>query len=103
MKQTLKLKDSGSFFNLLYSNNQTTPVVGAGATILHYSDREVVEVTQESEFFEFKCYIKGTVHFKVKDMDILNEFNRRACAAKGFMLPDEELFKGKSRRSQKVK
>lgn len=58
---------------------------------------------QESEFFEFKCHIKGTVHFKVKDLSLLAEFNRRACAAKGFVLPDEELYRGKSRRDQKVK
>lgn len=57
----------------------------------------------ESEFFEFKCHIKGTVHFKVKDQALLAEFNRRACAAKGFMLPNEESFRGKSRRDQKVK
>lgn len=58
---------------------------------------------QESEFFEFKCHIKGTVHFKVKDHQILAEFNRRACAAKGYVLPDEEMFRGKARRDQKVK
>ena len=58
---------------------------------------------QESEFFEFKCHIKGTVHFKVKDNQLLAEFNRRACAAKGFVLPDEEKFRGKARRDQKVK
>lgn len=58
---------------------------------------------EESEFFEFKCHLKGTVHFKVKDLQLLQEFNRRACAAKGFVLPEEELFRGKSRRSQKVK
>lgn len=58
---------------------------------------------QESEFFEFKAHLKGTVHFKVKDLALLAEFNRRACAAKGFMLPDEEMYRGKSRRDQKVK
>lgn len=58
---------------------------------------------EESEFFEFKCHLKGTVHLKVKDKALLREFNRRACEAKGFMLPDEELFRGKSRRHQNVK
>lgn len=58
---------------------------------------------EESEFFTFKCHLKGTVHFKVKDLKLLQEFNRRACEKKGFVLPDEELFKGKSRRDQNVK
>lgn len=58
---------------------------------------------EESEFFTFKAHLKGTVHFKVKDLNLLAEFNRRACAKKGFQLPDEEFFKGKSRRDQKVK
>jgi len=58
---------------------------------------------EESEFFEFKCHLKGTVHFKVKDEQLLAEFNRRACSAKGLVLPDEEIFRGKARRDQKVK
>ena len=58
---------------------------------------------EESEFFTFKAHIKGTVHFKFKDEKLLQEFNRRACAAKGFVLPDEETFRGKARRDQKVK
>jgi len=58
---------------------------------------------EESEFFEFKCHLKGTVHFKVKDLQLLYEFNRRACAAKGHVLPDEEVYRGKARRDQKVK
>lgn len=58
---------------------------------------------EESEFFTFKCHAKGTVHFKVKDLQLLSLFNRRACEAKGWQLPDEETFRGKSRRSQTVK
>ena len=58
---------------------------------------------QESEFFTFKAHIKGTVHFKFKDEKLLQEFNRRACAAKGLVLPSEEIFRGKARRDQKVK
>lgn len=58
---------------------------------------------EESEFFTFKCHLKGTVHFKFKDLKLLELFNRRACEAKGFTLPSEEKFRGKDRRSQKVK
>lgn len=44
MKQTLKLKDTGSLFNFLMGNNSVPPVVGAGATIMSYTDRRCAEV-----------------------------------------------------------
>lgn len=44
MKQTLQLKDTGSVFNFLMGNNSVPPVVGAGATILSYTDRKCAEV-----------------------------------------------------------
>lgn len=48
--QTMKAgKDTGSFFNFLMGNNATVPVVGKGATILHWSDRTAYEVTWVSD------------------------------------------------------
>ncbi len=49
MKQTLKLKNSGSVFNFLMSNNSTIPVVGEWATICLYSDRHVAKVVEVSK------------------------------------------------------
>lgn len=53
---------------------------------------------QESEFFTFKCYQKGSAHFTFKDEKLRMEFNRIACAKKGWQLPEQEFFKGKARR-----
>ena len=53
---------------------------------------------EESEFFSFKCYQKGSCHFKFKDDALRMEFNRRACLKKGWRLPEEEKFRGKNRR-----
>lgn len=53
---------------------------------------------EESEFFTFKAYLKGSVHFKFKDNSLRDSFNRVACAKKGWQLPEEELFHNKSRR-----
>lgn len=50
MKQTLKLKNTGSLMNWMMGNNQTLPEVGKGATKLMYSDRhpyEVIEVSKD--------------------------------------------------------
>lgn len=52
MNKTQKMKagtDTGSFFNFLMGNNATVPVVGKGATILHWSDRKAYEVTWVSK------------------------------------------------------
>jgi hypothetical protein len=49
MKQTKKFTGSGSFINFMMANNSSIPVVGLGATILHYSDRSVAEVVEVSE------------------------------------------------------
>lgn len=53
---------------------------------------------EESEFFTFKCFFKGSAHFKFKDEKIRMEFNRRACEKKGWQLPEQEFFHGKARR-----
>lgn len=41
------------------------------------------------DFFEFKCYKKGTVHFKFKDRDVWATFNQRVAKIKGFPLPEK--------------
>jgi len=56
----------------------------------------------ESEFFTIQCYQKGSAHFRFKDEGLRHEFNRRACAKKGWQLPETETFRGKARRSQKA-
>ena len=48
-KQTRKIGVSGGFINQMMGNNKTEPVVGEGATILHYSDRSAYEVIEVSE------------------------------------------------------
>lgn len=47
-QQTRKIGVSGGFINQMMGNNQTTPIVGEGATILSYSDREAYEVIEVS-------------------------------------------------------
>lgn len=49
MKQTKKLSGSGSFQNYLLSNNASIPIVGNGATIMHYTDRDCAEVIEVSK------------------------------------------------------
>ena len=39
LKQKRKVGVAGGFINQMMGNNSTTPIVGEGATILHYSDR----------------------------------------------------------------
>lgn len=48
-KQKSKVGGAGSFFNQIMSNNSTIPVVGQGATEMHYSDRGVYEVISVSK------------------------------------------------------
>lgn len=48
-RQKAKVGVAGSFFNQLMSNNASIPVVGEGATQMHYSDRSVYEVIEVSE------------------------------------------------------
>lgn len=48
------------------------------------------EITQwgkwyDSEFFEFKCFKKGTMHFKFKNEDLWNKFNVTACKGKNWI------------------
>jgi len=51
-KQTEKIKNSGSFINMLMSNNSTIPEVGKGATRLLYSDRLPLQVIEVSEDYK---------------------------------------------------
>lgn len=57
-KQRRKVGVAGSFFNQLMSNNSSVPVVGKGATRLHYSDRscyEVVEVSADGKMVKLEA------------------------------------------------
>lgn len=45
---------------------------------------------QESEFFWFRCYKKGTLHIEFKDKNLWEEFNLRACAGKQW-LPETDM------------
>lgn len=47
--QKHKVGGAGSFFNQLMSNNATVPVVGEGATQMHYTDRSCFDVIEVSE------------------------------------------------------
>ncbi len=46
--QKARVGVAGSFINQIMANNATTPVVGDGATILHYTDRTALEVVEVS-------------------------------------------------------
>jgi len=59
-KQTRKVGVAGGFFNQLMGNNSSVPVVGKGATILLYSDREAYQVTYVSDC-KTKCYIAPAI------------------------------------------
>ena len=48
-KQRAKVGVAGSFINQLMSNNSTLPIVGKGATEMHYTDRTCYEVVEVSE------------------------------------------------------
>ena len=56
-KQKRKIGVAGCFQNQLMGNNSTTPMVGEGATILLYSDREAYEVISVSDD-ENSCVIR---------------------------------------------
>jgi len=56
-RQSRKVGVAGSFHNQMMGNNRTEPVVGEGATMLFYSDREPYEVTWVSECGN-KCEIR---------------------------------------------
>ena len=47
--QSRKVGVAGGFSNQVMGNNKTEPIVGEGATILMYSDREAYFVTEVSE------------------------------------------------------
>jgi hypothetical protein len=48
-KQTRKVGVAGGFFNQMMGNNSSRPVVGEGATVLMYSDRDAYQVTWVSD------------------------------------------------------
>ncbi len=48
-KQSRKVGVAGGFMNQMMGNNSTTPVVGEGATILKYSDRDAYQVIEVSD------------------------------------------------------
>jgi hypothetical protein len=48
-RQTRKVGVAGGFINQMMGNNISVPVVGEGATILSYSDREAYEVISVNE------------------------------------------------------
>ncbi|MCP4761329.1 MAG: DUF4942 domain-containing protein, partial [archaeon] len=50
-----------------------------------------------SEFFNFRCYKKGTLHLHFKDDWLWEEFNMRACAGKNW-LPEAEREKWEEER-----
>lgn len=52
----------------------------------------------ESEFFHIKLYLKGTAHFTFKDDNVRMMFNRAACEALGWQLPENETFNKKNKR-----
>lgn len=58
---------------------------------------------QESEFFTWKVYQKGTGHFTFKDESLRARFNMGVIKIKGWdqYLPAEEKFAGKNRRDKK--
>jgi len=45
---------------------------------------------QESEFFYFRCYKKGTLHITFKDKFLWQEFNMRACSGKNWLSEAEK-------------
>jgi hypothetical protein len=63
--QKLNLKNTGSFYNWLMANNQSEPIVGAGATQMMWSDRHAFEVTWVSAD-KTECIIK---RYDVKRID----------------------------------
>jgi hypothetical protein len=64
-KQTQQIGKQGSLINQMIGNNSTIPIIGKGATMLHYSDRtpyEVIEVSEDGkscviEEYNTKCDI----------------------------------------------
>jgi len=55
--QTKKVGVAGSFQNQMMGNNRTEPIVGKGATLLGYTDRQPYDVTYVSECGN-KCEIR---------------------------------------------
>lgn len=60
LRQKTKVGVDGSLMNQLMGNNSSLPVVGNGATIMHYSDRSAYQVTWVSECGT-KCKINPAI------------------------------------------
>lgn len=52
----------------------------------------------QSEFFKITVYKKGTLHFQFLDDDLRMRFNRAACSARGWQLPEAETFNRRAKR-----
>lgn len=75
-KQSRKVGVAGGFFNQMMGNNSTVPVVGQGATELHYSDRtpyQVIEVSEDGNHAIIEEY-----DAKI-DPEYLKSLNGRDC------------------------
>lgn len=60
LRQKTKVGVDGSLINQLMGNNSSLPVVGNGATIMSYSDREAFQVTWVSDCGK-KCKINPAI------------------------------------------
>ena len=69
--QKRTLKSTGSFYNWLMGNNSTLPIVGAGATLLMWSDRYAFQVTwvsaDQSECIIKRCDAKRIDNYGMSD------------------------------------
>jgi hypothetical protein len=52
-----------------------------------FQDHKIEEYNHwyDSEFFEFKCFKKGTIHFKFKSEELWDKFNLIACKNKNWI------------------
>lgn len=62
---------TGSLFNYLMGNNQSLPIVGEGATVLHWSDRDAYEVLAVSE--DSECVVIAQYRPKRIDNEGISE------------------------------
>ena len=52
-----------------------------------FQDKKVIKYNHwyDSEFFEFKCFKKNTMHFKFKSEKLWSNFNVTACKGKNWI------------------
>ena len=53
--------------------------------IFHYKEVKKYGKWYDSEFLEFKCFKKGTMHFKFKNESLWSKFNQVACEGKNWL------------------